>query len=104
MSPCFSLIAFHRSSAAQFLTIRDGLSFCRNAQPKVGSFSSLPGFGSGVKSDVTKLAGNSPDLPSSSPFHQLASLGMKIRSAMNENTFNNEQYMQCSQVNIYNIS
>jgi hypothetical protein len=34
----------------------------------------VPGFGSGVKSDVTKLAGNNPDLPSSSPFHQFASL------------------------------
>ena len=33
-----------------------------------------PSFGSGVKFDDTKLAGNKPDLPSSSPFHQFASL------------------------------
>ena len=40
----------------------------------------VPGFGSGVKSDVTKLAGNSPDLPSSSPFHQFASLEINMHA------------------------
>ena len=44
----------------------------------LGFGSYIPGFGSGVKSDVTKLAGNNPDLPSSPPFHQFASLNENL--------------------------